>query len=727
MKKQLLLIILACTGFSLMAQIKKADTVKNLREVVIKSKRPLVQVEIDKTIVNPDAMIGGTGGNTLEMLEKTPGVTVDAAGGISLNGRGGVMVLIDGRQTFLSGADLAGYLKSLPAGTIDKIELMDNPPARYDAAGNAIINLRLKKNRAGGITGNLSSGYSHGRFARSNHNLNLNYNHKKINIFANTGYSIDKSYTTDRYNRDYFGDSTLAVSRVLLSNDQQSRGNGINLNTGLDYTAGKNTVIGLQLNLNRNDRTGDFWSGTESFSAAGSDSSGRGYTYSNDHRTNLGANLNLYHKFARSGAELSADIAYLRNQGDGNQDLENTFYAAGGNLIRHNNFRYQLPSAMEVYTVKTDYVLPLKNKTRLEAGFKWSSVANDNRSDYYQMQGAEQVTDNSRSNHFLYKEHFTAAYLSAQKSWKQLGVQFGLRAEHTDAEGRQLGNTEVVGSEFKKSYTQLFPTLFINYKLDTLSRHTLGFMLSRRINRPNYQRLNPFLFYRDQYSYSTGNPDLMPQYQYRYELKYQYAQWLRTGLSYNHFTDIVFETTNVTGDTFITRPENVAQGYMLLLNTSLSLDLAKWWRLYTDILLSKIGLDGIAYGERLNPDTYVARINILHQFRFEKGWTAELGGYYASRDLSGQAYTSGMYRINAGIQKKVLKDKGSIRLNMDDIFHTWKYENKSIALRQAYAYQTSYSDTRRITLSFSYSFGNELFARKSKHRDNALDEEKSRM
>jgi hypothetical protein len=736
MKAYFLLLLVSFLSFSTLAQkpekktsaAKDSTQLKNisLKEVAIKSRRPLIQMEIDKTVVNVGSMISSAGSNTLEVLEKTPGVLVNTNGDISLNGRGGVMVLIDGRQTYMSGSDLAGYLKSIPGANLDKIELMDNPPAKYDAAGNGIINIRLKKSRVGGFTGSVSSGYSQGEFARTNNALSLNYNHKKFNVFSNISHGYEKNYSSDVYNRSFFNSSGLTTSSVLLGNRQQYHNNGINASLGLDYAASSNTTYGIQLNLNHNEKNGYLRSGSSNYTEQ-LDSMSRGNTIGGDDKTNMASNLNFTHKFGKTGIEWSADANYLRYTGNGNQNLENQVFNSDGLQVRQDDFLYQLPNTMTIYTVKTDYVHPLKNKVRIEAGFKWSTVKNDNQSDYFRQINEQQLADNSRSNHFKYEEDFTAAYFNAQKTWKQFGIQTGLRIEHTSAAGAQLGNAEVAGSTFAKDYTQFFPTLFLSYKPDTLSRNTFVFSLTRRINRPNYQQLNPFTFFRDQYSYNSGNPELEPQYQYRYELKYQYRQILRMGLSYNHFTNVIFQTTNVTDGIFVTRPENVQEGYMLLLNTGLSLAPAKWWNLNTDVLLSKMGLNGQAYGQTLNPSTYVARINVMNQLQFDKGWSAELSGYYASRDLNGQTFTAGMYRVNAGLQKKILKDKGSVRLIMDDIFHSWKYLNRSVALRQAYYFQNSESDTRRVSLAFSYSFGSDTFARKSRHRDNALDEEKGRM
>jgi hypothetical protein len=251
--------------------------------------------------------------------------------------------------------------------------------------------------------------------------------------------------------------------------------------------------------------------------------------------------------------------------------------------------------------------------------------------------------------------------------------------------------------------------------------------ITRRINRPNYQSLNPFTFYRDKYSYSSGNPLLNPQYQYRYEMRFQHKQFLRVGLSYNRFTDVIFNITQPVDDIFVSRPDNIAKGFMLLLNTGLNLSPAKWWNLNTDILLSHMGLNGQAFTERLNPTAYVARVNVMNQLKFKKGWSAEFGGYYASTDLNGQAFTGAMVRTNAAFQKKIWKDKGSIRLNFEDIFHSWVYHYRSVSLKQAQFFQTSESDTQRIGFAFTYRFGNDTFARKRKYNDNATSEEKGRI
>jgi hypothetical protein len=719
------LLIILPTAIAFGQTEKKTSSVKDslkretkdikLNEVTIKAKKPLIQMEIDKTVVNVGSMISSSTSNTMEVLEKTPGVTVDANGGISLNGRTGVMVLIDGRQTYMSATDLTSYLKSLPGSSLDKIELIDNPSSKYDAAGNGIINIKLKKDRTAGVIGSLATGISQGELARSNHSLNLNYNRKKLNVFSNLGYSKDNNFSFDKYTRNFYNDQKELTSKIALLNDQKNRSQGLNGSLGLDYAVSNSTTFGIQLNLSSNERNANLGYDSKSFNSTnGLDSTSLGNTRSADDRTNIGVNLNVFHTFGKSGKEISFDASYLKYDGDGDQNT-------------NDQFLYLLPATSRIYTLKGDYVHPLKNKAKLEAGFKSSVVDNSNVANYYALNGASAELDNLRSNDFKYLENINAGYLNAQKAWKYWSVQLGLRVENTNAEGEQFGNTDVAGSNFKRSYTQVFPGVVFLYKLDTVNARSISFALTRRINRPNYQNLNPFVFFRDKYSYSVGNPMLRTQAQYRYEIKYQHKRWLRFGLSYNHFIDVILPTTTVINDIFYTKQDNIGEGYMVLLNTGINIPVTEWWTANSDIQFSNIGLKGQTIQAPIHFSTYIVRLNVNNQFNFEKGWSAEAGGYYASRDYNGQTFTSGMYRLNAGIQKKIWNDKGSIRLNFDDILGSWIYNNGSVGLSNAQYFQSIRTDTQRIGIGFAYRFGSDTFARKSKHRDNALDEEKGRM
>ncbi|MCE6988708.1 outer membrane beta-barrel protein [Dyadobacter sp. CY323] len=699
-----------------------------LKEVTVKAKKPLIEQAIDRTIVNVESMISSATSNTMEVLEKTPGVSVNANGEISLNGRNGVLVLIDGRSTYMSGADLAAYLKSVPGGLLDKIELIDNPSAKYDAAGNAVIDIRLKKNRAGGLTGSISAGMSQGRYARSNDALNLNYSRKKVNLFVNLGYSYEKNYSQDGFDRRFYNASSTLLSSVDLTNDQVYKNNGININAGLDFAATPKTTYGLIFNLNKGKRSGVFKYESKNYDALNQLAvTGSGSTTGGDERDNTGVNFNMLHKFNTGGRDLSVDVNYLHYLNNGNQFLQNRAFEPGGELLEQQDFIYRIPSDIHIYTAKADYAHPLKNKAKLEAGFKSSLINTDNVFNYYDVKGSRETLNNTQSNHFKYNENINAAYFNGQKSWKRIGIQLGMRVENTNIEGNQLGNAEIAGSTFTKHYTGIFPSAYLSFKPDAKGNNTLGLMAVRRISRPNYQLLNPFLFLRDQYTYSSGNPDLNPQYQSRIELKYQRKQWLNMGLSYNKFTNSIFPTTQTIDTIFVNKPDNIAGGFMVLLNTSVSASLNKWWYTNTTLRLSRVGLKGKVLDADLDFKSNIARLEVNNYFTLGKTVSAELGGYYASRDFTGQTVTNGMLRVNASIQKKIWDGKGSIRLSAEDIFHSWVYHNRSIGLINSEYFQTSRTDTQRIGAAFTYRFGKDTFARKRRHNNNASDEEKERL
>ena len=655
-----------------------------LKEVVVNSKKPLLEQDIDKTIVNVDAMISAATSNTLEVLEKTPGVTVDMNGSVTLNGKQGVLVLIDGRSTHMSGQDLASYLKSLPGGMLDKLELMDNPPSKYDAGGGAIINIKLKKNRDRGLTGNINSSYSQGILARTSNTLNVNYNRRKYNWFANIGYSSDGNKSLDFTDRMYFTPTNDMSARVLLDNTNYYSSSGITSRLGLDYTLSEKTVLGFQVNLQTRPSTNKSLFLSRTFDPGmGLDSTNTGTSLSNYDWLNTGANINFQHKLSKPGRELSGDLNYIRYESEGDQYFNNYVEVPGAAKNSSGNFRYDLKSGITIYNAKLDYVHPLKNKASLEAGLKSSIVENDNDSRYYNMTSSGDVPEDSRSNHFIYDENINSAYVSLRKNWKRVGGQFGLRAENTRLKGNQVGNSMVPHNEFRQNFTDVFPTVFISYKLDSMGKHTITGSLARRINRANYQQFNPFMVFRDNYTYSSGNPDLKPNYQSRVELRYNYKQLLTLSVQYNHAADLFLSSTEAVGNVFINRPYNIGEARLIIFSTNLNVKPTKWWMLNTNVAVGHVEFKGNVYSQTLNPSFYSYRLNIMNQFTFKKGWSAELSGFWSGKDLSQQSIGKARGRMNSAIQKKMFKDKASLKLTYEDMFHMWKIIDYSIGIKQA--------------------------------------------
>ncbi len=698
-----------------------------LKEVIVTAKMPLIIQDIDRTVVNVDAMIGTAGSNALEVLEKTPGVTVSSDGAISLNGNGGVLLLLDGRSTYMSGQDLAAYLKSLPAAILDKIELMTNPPAKYDASGSSVINIRLKKNTRQGFNGNISASYSQGVELRDYAVMNLNYRYKKMNIFGNMGYSKDGNYSNDTFRRYFYNPDGSMASAVLIENDYKYKADVAFGKIGMDYAASPNTTYGIIFSgmtrpkHDRLDYTSNSYDGSMHL-----DSTGTGFTDGNYKWHTTGINVNFQHKFDKIGKEITTDFYYVNYDANGDQQLPAYTAKPDGTILSSNEMKYLFPSRTDIYTAKTDYVHPFKGKARLEAGLKSSWVHTNNIADYFTVNGSGIIPDYDKTNQFIYWENINSAYVSARNEWKRFGVQVGVRIENTRVKGYQAGNRVIKDSSFNRTYTGIFPTVYLSYKLDSVGSKSIVLSYGRRLNRPNYQQLNPFLLYRDKYSYTAGNPYLDPTYNYHLELNFRYKQYFGIGVLYDHVTDIIFQATENINNVFITRPENLNGGYMIGVAANLSFSFTKWWNFNFNATLANVVNAGKVYTENLNQHANIARLNLLNQFRFNKGWSAEVFSFYGSKMIAGQLTINSRYRVNAAAQKKILKDKGSLKLTIDDIFHSWK-QNDITLLKQTEAFHFNETDTQRIGLSFSYSFGKEAFARKRRYTDNGADSEKSRV
>lgn len=697
----------------------------SLKEVVVTAKKPMIEQDIDRTIVNVESMVGAASGNTLDVLERSPGVMIDANGEITLSGSSGVLVLIDGRPTYLSGRDLAGYLRSLPGGMLDKIELITNPPAKYDANGGAIINIRLKKKRTQGYSGNLNLSYSLAKTNRTYDALSLNYLNKKLNFFGNFSLGRYADYT-DETSKRYVNNKDNSSS-TIFKNYNTSRNNDYSWRTGLDYMMTSKTTLGLIFNGGGNSRKDISDYSNEIFSTGKlPDSTGTGHTDNRRSGTQFGVNANMQHRFNEQGKELTADINYIRYRNTGHQNMLSSMYSNTGDLKYQHAFYYDLPNDIDIYTARADYSLPLKNKASFAVGGKSSYVKNDNPSGYFNVEDGTMIADYGRSNHFIYRETIHAAYVNGRKDWKRFGLQLGLRVENTDITGEQLGNSKVEASTFTRNYTSFFPSVFTSYKLDSIGNHSLALSYGRKINRPGYQQLNPFLFFIDQYSYSMGNPYLDPSFSHRMELKYRYKSFLTITLMGERNTGGFYNATRVEGNTVITRTENLAVRQVGVLQTTLTFNPMKWWSVNYMIAGGRFDMKGQVDDQKFNLQSWSMQTKWQNQFRFGT-WTAELFGTYTSPYVNWQKNIKARYWVNAGIQKKIMKGKGSLKLNADDIFRTNRFDEELQGLKQIYSTRQATQNTRRIGIAFTYSFGKETFSRKRKYNDNTADEVKERL
>lgn len=698
-----------------------------MQEVDFVSRKSFVEQKIDRVIVNPDALIGNAGTTALEVLEKSPGVMVDQSGNISLKGRPGVLVFIDNKPTYMATTELADYLRSLPSSSIEAIELMSNPPAGFDAAGNAgIINIKLKRSRAKGFNGGVNLSYGQGRYMRTNNSVNFNYRINKLNLFSNVGIGENNSYQDLTINRYYFNPNGSSSSTFTQNSYIKRMGGGRNARIGVDYYITEKSTIGAVVSgfINPSISTND--NKATILDAVGQPASRIAALSSSKQQWRNGSvNLNYAYKIDDKGKELSANVDYIAYSSKHDQTLNNKTFTPNNVLTNESQLNSTLPVKISIASAKLDYVHPFANGSRLDIGAKSSIVNTDNTASFFDMINGVGVPNYEFSNRFKYKENINAGYLNYAREWKKFSMQLGLRLEHTNINGNQLGNVQVSDSSFTRNYTSLFPTLFLAYRADTIHRHHFGFSFGRRIDRPDYQDLNPFTYPMDRYTYYGGNPFLQPTFSYNFALSHTYKNFLTTSLEYSIANNLINETNEQRANIYYSRPGNFGKQTIFGLTVNGNFNLSKWWTLMLYSELKNVGMKSEIYTEEIDENCWYWYVGPTNQFAITKNLSAELSGSYQTRILSGQFLTIPVWQVRAGLSQKIMKGNGTIKLNVSDIFYTNQPGGDIRNIANSKADWLSLLDSRVATISFAYRFsrGKTLNARAS----GASDTEKGRV
>ena len=704
-----------------------------LSGVSVTSQKPMVEVRADKTILNIEGTINAIGNDALELLRKAPGVTIDKDDNISLAGKNGVQVYVDGRPSPLSGADLAAYLKTLQSAQIEAIEIITNPSAKYEAAGNAgIINIKLKKNKTFGTNGSVNAGYNIGVYPKYNGGIALNHRNKKINIFGNYNYNRNKSTMNFQLYRDVL--DTIFDGKTTMNFENRSHG----FKGGLDYFISNKSTLGVLINGNISDN--DFLSESRTpiiYKPTGvTDRILKASNTNIQERNNVNFNLN-YRYADTSGRELNLDADYGLFRIKSNQ-LQPNFYwdptesAELGQAI----YRFISPTDIDIYTLKGDYEQNFK-KGRLGVGFKTSIVRTDNnfgRFNVQQIKPEIKSMDVPRSNQFDYSENINAAYVNYNKQFKGFMIQFGVRVENTNSTGDSYG-LNVDGSvdknskqTFERKYTDVFPSGAITFNKNPMNQW--GFSYSRRIDRPAYQDLNPFEFKLDEYTFMKGNTQLRPQYTNIISVTNTYKYKLTTTLSYSHVADIFTQLVDVDSveesKAYMTKKNLATQD---VVNLSISYPFQyKSYSVFASFNgnYSKYKADLGGADRQVDLDVFAFNIFMQHSLKIgKKGWTAEASGWYNSPTIWGGTFESNaMWSVDGGVQKTIFKGKGNLKVSVSDIFYTIKWKGESNFAGQRLI-ASGRPETRQIRTSLTWRFGsNEV--KSARQRKLASEEEARR-
>jgi len=700
----------------------------NLKEVTVAYRKPVIEVKADKTILNVEGSVNAVGSDALELLRKSPGVLVDKDDNLSLSGKTGVQVYVDGRPTPLSGKDLSDYLKTLQSSSIEAIEIITNPSAKYDAAGNAgIINIRLKKNKSYGTNGSINGGYAIGTFPKYNAGISLNNRNKFINVYGNYNYNKNENRMNMWLYRKVLDTLFDGATKMTMTNETHA------FKVGADMSLNKRSTLGVMVNGNYSDNGFNNYSRTPiSYIPTGKVDRILVANNTSDGRKD-NTNFNLNYRYAdTAGRELSMDADYgvFRNTSD--QLQPNTYYQADDKtIISQRIYNMVAPTHIDIYTFKTDYEQPFK-KGKLGVGGKVSYVETTNDFSTFNVLNNVKELDKDRSNDFDYKENINALYLNYNRAFKGFMIQVGVRGENTNAKGHSNGFKKddnsgqyvTYDSTFERNYTDLFPSAALTFNKNPMSQWTLSY--SRRIDRPAYQNLNPFEFRLDEYTYQKGNTQLTPQYTNSFAITHVFKYTLTTTLNYSHVKDMFSQIVDVTekSKSYITN-KNLATQDVISLNISYPFQY-KWYSVFANLntFYSKFKADN-GPNRKIDLDVFSFNIYAQQTFRFGKGWTGEMSGFYTAPSVwQGTFKSIGMGGLDGGLSKNVLKDKGTIKVVVSDMFRTMKWKGTSEYANQ-YLRANGRWESRQFKLNFTYRFGSNQ-VKAARQRKSGLEDENKR-
>ncbi len=671
---------------------------KVLAEVVVKAQKPLIEQLGDRIIINVENSVLSTGNTGLEVLKSLPGIRADAGGGLSLRGKSNVMIMVDGK--IISKEVASTLLDNLQGDNIIKVELITNPSAKYDAqASGGILNIITRKGLTQGFNGNYRLGASQGRHGRVNTGIDFNYRKENVNLYGGYDYRYSERFREESDLTDY-RQSTLGEQRKSQNNSFSTGGlNAMKL--GLDYNISKNHTLDLlaEGSFYKYDNRID---GDMSFQRKNTivDSSliSKG-TPTGDIR--LMSYSAAYKGILDSaGREISVTTSYIDYYGDGRQNFTSQTYTperkAIGSLYQFRNFT---PSSIQVFTAQADYSHPFSKTAKIELGVRLSDTKSDNRN--RQELFVENAWKDVGNNQTNYLEKVFAGYISYSKEFGSIKTQIGLRTEQSNINLKSFVDT---------TYLNFFPSFSLEKKFS--DDYSLNLSYSRKIDRPAYEDMIPFTVVYDKYTANKGNSRLRPQYSNVFELSGTLKSWV---ISLNHtqintpITEFAF--VDYEARTYTTTYINFDNRKSTSLNITLPIKITSWWQSNNNILgIHSTLLLRNYLGSDYKANWFTANINTINTFTIGKGISAELIAYYQAPETDGLYNISATGSVDLGLKKSFANKKATIQLGLKDIFLTQPYYiGIDYSTIKTYGYNRS--DTRRISVNFTYKFGKKTVKR----------------
>ncbi len=677
------------------------DELTGLDEVTVNATRPQIIIEPDKTIVNVEGTVMAEGANALDVLGRSPGVFITSDGSINLNGRTGVTVMINDRPMYMSAADLTSFLRSMPADNIRSIEVITSPSARFDAEGAAgVINIQLKKNTVDGVFGNVMLGGQYNGKAAPNTGVTLNVKKGKWTTNGTFNYNeyveINDLEITRNFQVEGGKSTFLQDSRIVERSHTPSFTGAANY----ELTPTQNLGINVQASTTSSNGMNNSQTGISNPGQA----RGSSFTSINDSKdqsSRLFTNLHYDAKLDTLGGKISVDLDFTVMDMASDALLNNS-YSNGLTPPTQSTDRVLTLNDMyyTILTSKVDWIKPLKGGKVLEAGVKGSWVESDNNLDLSRGIGEGPLQPDPNSNRFIYQENVLAAYTSLKGDFSpKLSYQAGLRMENSDV----TGTSKTLNQVNKQNYTNLFPSVFLQHKIS--DNYQVVYNVNRRITRPNYRLLNPFVYYIDPLTTEKGNPSLRPQYSTNLEMdhviKGAYQFTLGYSVTEDAFMQVFEQDEEARSSTTFTANFDKTKNFNF--QGVVPFELTKWWNSSNLVQVNYNKFKSLLGKDMLDVSQVSYLLRTQHNFILPKGFKFELVGIYLSPQIWGQGEIGGFGWVDAGMTKSLMKDKLSLSINGGDLFRT-KWIRAAINFSDIDTQIRQYRNEQNVRITLRYNF-----------------------
>lgn len=698
MKK--ILIVCYLLGISLVASSQIRDSLSKdslkkflLKEITITNNAPQITVKTDRVILNVETMANAAGLNVLELLRQAPGITVDGQDNVKMSGKNGIQVLLDGRLQTLSNQQIISLLKGTNAANIKSIEIIANPSAKYDAAGNAgIINIIFKKSDRNGISGNITAGYQQMQNYRQNSAFNLNLKQGRFSLYSNANF--DNSLQNTKVQSIRF----LATNSFEQIGIEKQGYSNPGIRIGSNYTINEHHKFGGLFSYQ------NIWDDFPSIATTVVNEIAKPDLLTTNTLANLTENsyaYNLNYQYtSKNRTTLTIDADEFKYKAILGNQVNNSF--------KHNtattDFINQTNTKIGLTAIKADLTTNL-NKTNIEMGLKFSSSQTDN------TLNAAQYTNNVPSifqfNNFDYQEHNYAAYTNMNRTFGKWSLQIGLRAEMTKMKGLSINESQQQSNLPDTAYINLFPTTFISYQFN--DSQSIGFSYTRRINRPSFQDQNPYSYRTDFYYANQGNPLLLPQFTQTLEAVYTFKRQTQIKLNFNQTRDLIETISTQKGDQTLTLPVNAGKRSFVNISISSPVQFARCWSIYftAEPYYQFYSADLSKYNglTKINNGGFGFNGYFSNSFTFTKTLKGSLSSWFNYASRSSIYATKPIYSIDVAVKKQYLDAKLTITLAFRDILNTQRWEQTMIL---GNVNQTSIRkwESSGAYVAISYNFGN---------------------